>query len=49
MMHNAAVKLAQAIGKGQVLDEHRNLLTRQAQQHIHQRIREYERKRLIRQ
>ena len=49
MMHNAAVKLAQAVEKGQVLDEHRNLLTRQALQHIHQRIREYERKRLIRQ
>jgi cell division protein ZipA len=49
MMHNAAVKLAAAIGKGQVLDEHRNLLTRQAVQHLHQRIREYERKRLIRQ
>lgn len=48
MMHNAAVKLAGAIGKGQVLDEHRNPLTRQAVQHIHQRIREYERKRLIR-
>jgi cell division protein ZipA len=48
MMHNAAVKLAAAIGKGQVLDEQRNLLTRQAVQHIHQRIREYERKRLIR-
>lgn len=49
MMHNAAVKLAKAIDKGQVLDEHRNLLTRQAVQHIHQRIREYERKRLIKQ
>ncbi|WP_157980345.1 cell division protein ZipA [Pseudidiomarina taiwanensis] len=49
MMHNAAVKLAKAIGKGQVLDEHRNPLTRQAVQHIHQRIREYERQRLIRQ
>jgi cell division protein ZipA len=48
MMHNAAVKLANAIGKGQVLDEHRNPLTRQAVQHLHQRIREYERKRLIR-
>lgn len=48
MMHNAAVKLAAAIGKGQVLDEQRNPLTRQAVQHIHQRIREYERKRLIR-
>lgn len=48
MMHNAAVKLANAIGKGQVLDEQRNPLTRQAVQHIHQRIREYERKRLIR-
>ena len=48
MMHNAAVKLSNAIGKGQVLDEHRNPLTRQALQHIHQRIREYERKRLIR-
>ncbi|WP_417658982.1 cell division protein ZipA [Pseudidiomarina sp.] len=47
MMHNAAVKLANAIGRGQVLDEHRNPLTRQAVQHIHQRIREFERKRLI--
>lgn len=47
MMHNAAVKLANAIGQGQVLDEHRNPLTRQAVQHIHQRIREFERKRLI--
>jgi len=47
MMHNAAVKLAAAIDQGQVLDEHRNPLTRQATQHIHQRIREFERKRLI--
>ncbi|MBR9908568.1 MAG: cell division protein ZipA [Gammaproteobacteria bacterium] len=47
MMHNAAVKLAAAVGRGQVLDEHRNPLTRQAVQHIHQRIREFERKRLI--
>ncbi|OZB03973.1 MAG: cell division protein ZipA [Idiomarina sp. 34-48-12] len=49
MMHNAAVKLAAAVGRGQVLDEHRNPLTRQAVQHIHQRIREFERKRLIKQ
>lgn len=49
MMHNAAVKLAAAVDKGQVLDEHRNPLTRQSVQHIHQRIREFERKRLIRQ
>ena len=49
MMHNAADKLAAAIDGGQVLDEHRNPLTRQAVQHIHQNIREYERKRLIRQ
>ncbi|PHR66021.1 MAG: cell division protein ZipA [Idiomarina sp.] len=49
MMHNAAVKLAAAVGRGQVLDEHRNPLTRQALQHIHQRIREFERKRLIKQ
>ncbi|KFZ30323.1 hypothetical protein IDSA_11280 [Pseudidiomarina salinarum] len=48
MMHNAAVKLAAAVDKGQVLDEQRNPLTRQALQHIHQRIREFERKRLIR-
>ncbi|MDX1706217.1 cell division protein ZipA [Pseudidiomarina sp.] len=48
MMHNAAVKLATAVDKGQVLDEQRNPLTRQALQHIHQRIREFERKRLIR-
>lgn len=47
MMHNAAVKLAAAVGRGQVLDEHRNPLTRQAVQHIHQRIREFERKRLL--
>ena len=47
MMHNAAAKLAQAVPHGQVLDEHRNPLTRQAIQHIHQRIREFERKRLI--
>ena len=47
MMHNAAVKLAAAVARGQVLDEHRNPLTRQAVQHIHQRIREFERKRLI--
>lgn len=47
MMHNAAVKLAAAVGRGQVLDEHRNPLTRQALQHINQRIREFERKRLI--
>ncbi|RUO60590.1 cell division protein ZipA [Pseudidiomarina insulisalsae] len=49
MMHNAAEKLAAAVEGGQVLDEHRNPLTRQAVQHIHQSIREYERKRLIRQ
>lgn len=49
MMHNAAEKIAAAIEGGQVLDEHRNPLTRQAVQHIHQSIREYERKRLIRQ
>lgn len=49
MMHNAAVKLAAAVDKGHVLDEHRNPLTRQSVQHIHQRIREFERKRLIRQ
>ena len=49
MMHNAAEKLAAAVDAGQVLDEHRNPLTRQAVQHIHQNIREYERKRLIRQ
>ncbi|PTB87909.1 cell division protein ZipA, partial [Pseudidiomarina aestuarii] len=30
MMHNAAVKLAAAVDKGQVLDEHRNPLTRQS-------------------
>lgn len=47
MMHNAAVKLAAVVGHGQVLDENRNPLTRQAVQHIHQRIREFERKRLI--
>ncbi|WP_258240608.1 cell division protein ZipA [Pseudidiomarina homiensis] len=49
MMHNAAEKIAAAVEGGQVLDEHRNPLTRQAVQHIHQSIREYERKRLIRQ
>ncbi|CAB0150352.1 Cell division protein ZipA [Pseudidiomarina piscicola] len=49
MMHNAAEKLAAAVDGGQVLDENRNPLTRQAVQHIHQSIREYERKRLIRQ
>lgn len=49
MMHNAAVKLAAAVSRGHVLDEHRNPLTRQAVQHIHQRIREFERKRLIKQ
>lgn len=49
MMHNAAEKIAAAVDGGQVLDEHRNPLTRQAVQHIHQSIREYERKRLIRQ
>lgn len=49
MMHNAAVKLAAAVTRGHVLDEHRNPLTRQAVQHIHQRIREFERKRLIKQ
>ncbi|HET8816926.1 MAG TPA: cell division protein ZipA [Pseudidiomarina sp.] len=49
MMHNAAVKLAAAVESGHVLDEHRNPLTRQSVQHIHQRIREFERKRLIRQ
>lgn len=49
MMHNAAVKLAAAVDSGHVLDEHRNPLTRQSVQHIHQRIREFERKRLIRQ
>ena len=48
MMHNAALKLAKAVANGQVLDEHRNPLTRQAVQHIHQRIKEFERKRLIR-
>lgn len=47
MMHNAAVKLAAAVERGQVLDEQRNPLTRQVVQHIHQRIREFERKRLI--
>ncbi|MGQ4275556.1 cell division protein ZipA [Pseudidiomarina sp. E22-M8] len=49
MMQNAADKLAAAVEGGQVLDENRNPLTRQAVQHIHQSIREYERKRLIRQ
>lgn len=49
MMHNAAEKIAAAVEGGQVLDEHRNPLTRQAVQHLHQSIREYERKRLIRQ
>ncbi len=49
MMHNAASKLAAAVNHGQVMDEHRNPLTRQAAQHIHQRIREFERKRLIKQ
>lgn len=49
MMNNAAEKIAAAVDGGQVLDEHRNPLTRQAVQHIHQNIREYERKRLIRQ
>jgi cell division protein ZipA len=49
MMNNAAEKIAAAVEGGQVLDEHRNPLTRQAVQHIHQSIREYERKRLIRQ
>ncbi|MDN7123906.1 cell division protein ZipA [Pseudidiomarina sp. 1APP75-32.1] len=49
MMQNAAEKLAAAVDGGQVLDENRNPLTRQAVQHIHQNIREYERKRLIRQ
>lgn len=47
MMHNAASKLAQAVG-GQVLDQHRNPLTRQTVQHIQQRIREFERKQLLR-
>lgn len=49
MMHNAAQKIATAIGGGQVLDEHRNPLTRQTVQHIVQRIREYERRQLLRQ
>jgi len=48
MMHNAAQKLAAAIGNGQVLDEHRNPLTRQTVQHIQQRIREFERRQLLR-
>lgn len=49
MMHNAAQKIATAVGGGQVLDEHRNPLTRQTVQHIVQRIREYERRQLLRQ
>ncbi|EKE84259.1 cell division protein ZipA [Idiomarina xiamenensis] len=49
MMHNAALKLAAAFVKGQVLDGHRNPLTRQAVQHTHQRIREFERQQLLRQ
>jgi len=47
MMHNAAVKLSHAVN-GQVLDEHRNPLTRQTVQHLTQRIREFERRQLIR-
>lgn len=47
MMHNAAVKLSIAVN-GQVLDEHRNPLTKQTVQHLHQRIREFERRQLIR-
>lgn len=47
MMHNAASKLAAEIPQGQVLDGDRNPLTRQSVQHIHQRIREFERQQLI--
>ncbi|MEX1220862.1 MAG: cell division protein ZipA [Idiomarina sp.] len=48
MMHNAAQKIAKAVENGQVLDEHRNPLTRQTVQHIQQRIREFERRQLLR-
>ncbi|MCU4676145.1 cell division protein ZipA [Catenovulum sp. 2E275] len=47
MMHNAAKKIA-AEFDGQVLDGQRNLLTRQTLQHYVERIREFERKQLLR-
>ncbi|AWB67648.1 cell division protein ZipA [Saccharobesus litoralis] len=46
MMHNAAKKLA-AEFNGQVLDGQRSVLTRQTVQHYVERIREYERRQLL--
>lgn len=46
MMHNAAKKIA-AEFDGQVLDGQRNVLTRQTVQHYIERIREFERRQLI--
>ena len=46
MMHNAARKLADEFG-AEVLDEHRSGLTQQGLQHYVERIREFERRRLL--
>lgn len=46
LMHNAAKKIATEFG-GQVLDGQRSVLTRQTVQHYYDRIREFERRQLI--
>jgi cell division protein ZipA len=46
MMHNAARKLADEFG-AEVLDEYRSALTQQGLQHYVERIREFERRRLL--